>query len=110
MDYARSVQVLSRQGDICAARIQNLEERLATLKEETENFASSRMSTRSVDTIASIRLIRESIILNSFHGSPYADNLFSASETSFVTAHEAQDTYPIASDLVEAYLDRKFLQ
>lgn len=63
----------------------------------------SEISIKTFETADSIRSFRDSI-LSLYDGTPYERETWSTSKTSFLTAHESQNTHIIVSELVETYL------
>lgn len=63
----------------------------------------SEMSIMTFETADSVRSFRDSII-SLYDGTPYERDTWSASQTSFLTAHESQNAHLIVSELVETYL------
>lgn len=64
----------------------------------------SEISIKTFETADSVRSFRDSII-SLYDGTPYENDTWSTSQTSFLTAHESQHTHTIVSELVETYLN-----
>lgn len=76
---------------------------MAIREDVDDDERGSVMSIKTFGTADSVRSFRDSII-SLYDGTPYEKDTWSTSQTSFLTAHESQNTHTIVSELVESYL------
>lgn len=94
--------MLSTQSDACVKRLLNLEEDPALGVDFNDDAMGPAASVKSFDTFNTAQTTRDSI-LGLYENTPYANNLWSTSESSFTTAEESK---AIALEIVEDYLDQ----
>lgn len=94
--------MLSTQSDVCVKRLENIENDIAC----NDEVLSSAASIKSFDSSNSVRTTRDSI-LGLYKNTPYAMNLWCTSESSFTTAHEAQDSHAKVSEIVDECLGKQ---
>lgn len=102
-EQSKSIQVLTIQSNACVQRLQRLEEDMAIRDDLNDDERDSEMSIKTFETADSVRSFRNSII-SLYDGTPYQRDAWSTSQTSFLTAHESQNTHIIVSELVENYI------
>lgn len=73
--------------------------------EYNDDELSSAASIKSFNTSNTVRTTRDSIF-GLYEHTPYANKLWSTSDSSFITAQEVQDGHAKVSEMVESYLDQ----
>ncbi|MCJ1461612.1 hypothetical protein MMC07_000209 [Pseudocyphellaria aurata] len=104
-EHARRIQMLSTQSDACVKRLQNLEENSALSVDYNDDAMDPAASVKSFDSFNTAQTTRESI-LSLYESTPYANNLWSTSESIVSTTDEAEDSQAKALKIVEDYLDQ----